>query len=203
MSAPLLSRFDLVFILLDKPDETMDQRLSEHILAVRYLPLNILWWWCSCFLFSSSKFWIQSYPLYVNSFVWTASRRLSQTTTCSQTSLYVFYPLSSFPMYWTGHKCTRCPLSSISLLTLNPDTFDFTSHDFFAVAVRVIGSVQGLRGNDVSLKSRLKLDPITDRDFAPLPAPLLRKYIAYAKNYVSPRYFQRDLALFQAFFLSL
>ncbi|KAH7437197.1 hypothetical protein KP509_05G060500 [Ceratopteris richardii] len=34
MSAALLSRFDLVFILLDKPDELMDQRLSEHIMAL-------------------------------------------------------------------------------------------------------------------------------------------------------------------------
>jgi DNA helicase MCM8 len=41
MNAALLSRFDLVFILLDKPDELMDQRLSEHIMAVS-----------SCFIFS-------------------------------------------------------------------------------------------------------------------------------------------------------
>lgn len=34
MSSPLLSRFDLVFILLDRPDEHMDKRLSEHIMAV-------------------------------------------------------------------------------------------------------------------------------------------------------------------------
>uniref|UniRef100_A0A0A9VT68 DNA helicase MCM8 n=2 Tax=Lygus hesperus TaxID=30085 RepID=A0A0A9VT68_LYGHE len=34
MSAPLLSRFDLVFILLDKPNEEMDCLLSEHVLAL-------------------------------------------------------------------------------------------------------------------------------------------------------------------------
>ncbi|KAJ8045687.1 DNA helicase MCM8 [Holothuria leucospilota] len=33
MSGPLLSRFDLVFILLDKPDEDMDSMLSEHVMA--------------------------------------------------------------------------------------------------------------------------------------------------------------------------
>ncbi|KAK0583797.1 hypothetical protein LWI29_003222 [Acer saccharum] len=32
MSAPLLSRFDLVFILLDKPDELLDKRVSDHIM---------------------------------------------------------------------------------------------------------------------------------------------------------------------------
>ncbi|RYR03317.1 hypothetical protein Ahy_B06g082200 isoform A [Arachis hypogaea] len=33
MSAALLSRFDLIFILLDKPDELLDKRLSEHIMS--------------------------------------------------------------------------------------------------------------------------------------------------------------------------
>ncbi|KAI3442971.1 DNA helicase [Psidium guajava] len=32
MSAALLSRFDLVFILLDKPDELLDKQVSEHIM---------------------------------------------------------------------------------------------------------------------------------------------------------------------------
>ncbi|CAN1805553.1 Probable DNA helicase MCM8 [Linum perenne] len=34
MSAALLSRFDLVFILLDKHDEVLDKRLSDHIISV-------------------------------------------------------------------------------------------------------------------------------------------------------------------------
>lgn len=34
MSAALLSRFDLVFILLDNPDEMLDKRVSDHIIAV-------------------------------------------------------------------------------------------------------------------------------------------------------------------------
>ncbi|XP_062117205.1 probable DNA helicase MCM8 [Humulus lupulus] len=34
ISAALLSRFDLVFILLDKPDELLDKRLSEHIMSL-------------------------------------------------------------------------------------------------------------------------------------------------------------------------
>jgi len=34
MSAALLSRFDLVFILLDKPDEMLDKRVSDHIIAL-------------------------------------------------------------------------------------------------------------------------------------------------------------------------
>lgn len=36
MSAALLSRFDLVFILLDKPDELLDKRVSDHIMAVSH-----------------------------------------------------------------------------------------------------------------------------------------------------------------------
>jgi len=34
MNPALLSRFDLVFILLDKPDEEFDGILSEHIMAL-------------------------------------------------------------------------------------------------------------------------------------------------------------------------
>ena len=34
MNSALLSRFDLVFILLDKPDEEMDSRLSEHVMSL-------------------------------------------------------------------------------------------------------------------------------------------------------------------------
>lgn len=34
MNSALLSRFDLVFILLDKPDEEMDGILSEHVMAL-------------------------------------------------------------------------------------------------------------------------------------------------------------------------
>lgn len=38
-----------------------------------------------------------------------------------------------------------------------------------------------------SLVSRLRLDPQKDKDFVPLPGPLLRKYIAYARNFIFPR----------------
>ncbi len=34
MGAPLLSRFDLVFIILDRPDEIMDKVLSEHVMSL-------------------------------------------------------------------------------------------------------------------------------------------------------------------------
>ena len=34
MGSALLSRFDLVFILLDKPDAELDSMLSEHVMAL-------------------------------------------------------------------------------------------------------------------------------------------------------------------------
>jgi DNA helicase MCM8 len=34
MAEPLLSRFDLVFILLDASDEQRDRHLSEHVMAL-------------------------------------------------------------------------------------------------------------------------------------------------------------------------
>mgnify|MGYP001806961536 CR=1 FL=1 len=30
----MLSRFDLIFVLLDRPDEQLDQALSEHVMAL-------------------------------------------------------------------------------------------------------------------------------------------------------------------------
>ena len=34
ISPAMLSRFDLIFILLDKPDHQKDEMLSEHVMAV-------------------------------------------------------------------------------------------------------------------------------------------------------------------------
>ena len=34
LSTAMLSRFDITFLLLDRPDQAMDERLSEHILAL-------------------------------------------------------------------------------------------------------------------------------------------------------------------------
>ena len=34
MNSALLSRFDLVFILLDRPDEELDCLLSEHVMSL-------------------------------------------------------------------------------------------------------------------------------------------------------------------------
>ncbi len=34
MSSALLSRFDLIFIMVDRPDEALDAQLSEHVMAL-------------------------------------------------------------------------------------------------------------------------------------------------------------------------
>ncbi|XP_057778999.1 probable DNA helicase MCM8 [Salvia miltiorrhiza] len=118
MSAALLSRFDLVFILLDKPDEVLDKRLSEHIMS----------------LHAGNG---QSSP---------SAKRLCRES-------------------------------------------------------------RNIRGVDLNVKSgslvvKLRLDP-KDRDFAPLPGPLLRKYIAYARTYVFPRMTKPAAEILQKFYLRL
>ncbi|XP_008239426.1 PREDICTED: probable DNA helicase MCM8 [Prunus mume] len=119
IGAALLSRFDLVFILLDKPNELLDKRVSEHIM-----------------------------------------------------SLHAGYGQHS------------------------------------PAAKRIRGASQSaegidMRGEGCSLVSRLRLDPNTDGDFVPLPVQLLRKYIAYARNYVFPRMSKPAAEILQKFYLKL
>ncbi|KAL8527636.1 hypothetical protein ACS0TY_005476 [Phlomoides rotata] len=119
MSAALLSRFDLIFILLDKPDELLDKRLSEHIMS----------------LHASNG---QPSP---------PGKRL----------------------------CTE-------------------SRNIRGVDMNVASG---------SLVARLRLDPKKDSDFVPLPGPLLRKYIAYARTYVFPRLTKPAAEILQKFYLRL
>ncbi|XP_020588426.1 probable DNA helicase MCM8 [Phalaenopsis equestris] len=114
MSAALLSRFDLVFILLDKPDEVLDKRVSDHIMALH-----------------------------------------------------------------TGNGEHLLPAKKLSRGCLFPSTI--AKHD------SMLGSCGDIAfGVSGSLISRLRLDLEKDKDFVPLPGPLLRKYIAYARTFVFP-----------------
>ncbi|PKU73219.1 DNA replication licensing factor MCM3 like 1 [Dendrobium catenatum] len=118
MSAALLSRFDLVFILLDKPDEVLDKRVSDHIMALH-----------------------------------------------------------------AGNGEHLFPAKKQS---------------------RVLGSCGDIAfGATGSLISRLRLDHKKDKDFVPLPGPLLRKYIAYARTYIFPRMSRPAADILQKFYLRL
>ncbi|GKE01916.1 probable DNA helicase MCM8, partial [Tanacetum coccineum] len=107
----LLSQFDLVFILLDKP-----KRVSEHIMSLH-----------------------------------------------------------------AGNGDTSQALKKLK----EPRSFSFVDPD----------------GKSGSLVTRLRLDPRNDRDFAPLPGSLLRKYIAYAKTYIFPRMTRPAAKILQEFYL--
>ncbi|KAI9146044.1 MCM2/3/5 family-domain-containing protein [Paraphysoderma sedebokerense] len=112
MDSALLSRFDLIFILLDKPDDEMDQFLSDHIMAMH------------------------------------AGKK---------------------------HDVMRKWESKASSLD---DAVD-----------------------DRPLSERLKIG--ADEDFEPIPLPLLRKYIAYARKYVHPRLSAEAAEVLQNFYLTL
>ncbi|KAJ3669148.1 hypothetical protein LUZ60_011098 [Juncus effusus] len=119
MSAPLLSRFDLVFILLDRPDELLDKRVSDHIMALH-----------------------------------TSAGHLVQ------------------------NKKQRTVQNSNN------------------------GNAELALGGS-SLASRMRLDPEKDKDFAPLPSPLLRKYITYARNFVFPKMSKPAAEILQTFYMRL
>lgn len=112
MSAALLSRFDLVFILLDRPDELLDKQVSEHIM-----------------------------------------------------SLHAGYGEHSSAV---KRQCT--------------------------------GRFVDTNVKSGSLVSRLRK---RDADFVPLPGPLLRKYIAYARTFVFPRMSRPAAEILQKFYLRL
>ncbi|XP_059427817.1 probable DNA helicase MCM8 [Corylus avellana] len=119
MSAALLSRFDLVFILLDKPDEVLDKQVSEHIMSLH----------------------------------------------------------SGYGEHSPATKKLRRASQSAGGIDMSV--------------------------NGGSLVSRLRLDRKKDGDFVPLPAQLLRKYIAYARNYVFPRMSKPAAEILQKFYLQL
>lgn len=119
MNGALLSRFDLVFILLDKPDEVLDKRLSEHIMSLHA-------------------------------------------------------------------KSVEQPPVAKRLCTASLDVREID-----------MNTKQG------SLVARLRLDPKKESGFVPLPAPLLRKYIAYARTYIFPRMTKPAADILQKFYLKL
>ncbi|KAI3791724.1 hypothetical protein L2E82_05586 [Cichorium intybus] len=119
INSALLSRFDLVFILLDKPDELLDKQVSEHIMSLHV-----------------------------------GNGDQSQT-------------LRKLPSNASSQSITEKGQKSGSLV------------------------------------SKLRLDPRKDIDFAPLPSPLLRKYIAYARTYVFPRMSRAAAKILQEFYLKL
>ncbi|XP_062165844.1 probable DNA helicase MCM8 isoform X2 [Alnus glutinosa] len=119
MSAALLSRFDLVFILLDKPDELLDKQVSEHIMSLH----------------------------------------------------------SGYGEHSPATKKLRRASQSAGGIDMSV--------------------------NGGSLVSRLRLDRRKDGDFVPLPAQLLRKYIAYARTYVFPRMSKPAAEILQKFYLQL
>ncbi|KAL3531896.1 hypothetical protein ACH5RR_005417 [Cinchona calisaya] len=132
MNAALLSRFDLVFILLDKPDELLDKRLSEHIMSV---------------------YWNHGRHRHIKQ----NGAEMSGNAASVQASLSCFES-----SYWKWTK--------------------FTSSQ--------------------KAMHRLRLDP-KDNDFLPLPGPLLRKYIAYARTYAFPRMTRPAADILQKFYLQL
>ncbi|CAH2054347.1 unnamed protein product, partial [Thlaspi arvense] len=116
MSAALLSRFDLVFILLDKPDELLDKQVSEHIMSLH-----------------------------------------------------------------SGSGETSPALKKF----------------------KTASGYANIHAKEGSLLSRLRFDSKKDDDFTPVPGQLLRKYIAYARNFVNPKMSKAAGEIIQKFYLKL
>ncbi|KAG0243034.1 DNA replication licensing factor mcm8 [Mortierella sp. GBA43] len=123
MNSALLSRFDLIFILMDKPDGEMDQYLSKHVMA----------------LHSGN--------------------------------------ITNGRAFRTGSQDSEVDRSQSSF-----------GND---IRARL----------DLPLSERLRMTE--DDQLALIPQPLLRKYIAYARQYVHPRLSPEAAATLQEFYLML
>ncbi|KAF9299545.1 DNA replication licensing factor mcm8 [Linnemannia elongata] len=119
MNTALLSRFDLIFILMDKPDGEMDQYLSRHVMALH-----------------------------------------------------------------SGNATTA------------PAFRGRTSQEFDP------SQGSGVKA-DMSLPLEERLRMTSDDNMELIPLPLLRKYIAYARQYVHPRLSREAAAVLQEFYLML
>lgn len=119
MNTALLSRFDLIFILMDKPDGEMDQYLSRHVMALH-----------------------------------------------------------------SGNATTA------------PAFRGSTSQEFDP------SQGSGVKA-DMSLPLEERLRMTSDDNMELIPLPLLRKYIAYARQYVHPRLSREAAAVLQEFYLML
>eukprot|EP00899_Mesostigma_viride_P018949 jgi/Mesvir1/27055/Mv20750-RA.1 len=133
MSAPLLSRFDLVFVIQDRPDELLDQKLSEHIMA-----------------------------MHAGAGARIEATRQALIGHASQPAL------ASLP----------APLSDTGGASGN----GVASGSQYAGAGGPLATADARRH---SLLERLKRHP--GEQFEPLPAQLIRKYIAYARQYCHPK----------------
>ncbi|XP_074661306.1 DNA helicase MCM8-like [Tubulanus polymorphus] len=118
MGSALLSRFDLVFIMLDRPDEQMDTMLSDHVMAM--------------------------------------------------------------------HSGKRKRKIGADKLTVNQPGNDESKR---------------LWDSDKSLSERLQVSQ--GEQFDPIPLPLLRKYVGYARKYVHPKISPEAAKILQKFYLEL
>ncbi|XP_052800629.1 DNA helicase MCM8-like isoform X2 [Mya arenaria] len=117
MGSALLSRFDLVFILLDKPDEQMDSMMSEHVMS----------------------------------------------------------------MHSRQHRAQSKAASSFADVSMNESVL--------------------LAESERPLNDRLKVTRRQPID--PIPPPLLRKYVGYARKYVHPKIGPEAAKVIQTFYLEL
>lgn len=86
----------------------------------------------------------------------------------------------------TKRLCTGLPFTN---LYLSKKYFYTNCSYLFVLFYAALLDVReiDLNAKQGSLVAKLKLDPKKDSDFVPLPGPLLRKYIAYARTYIFPR----------------
>ncbi|KAJ3446597.1 intein-containing DNA helicase mcm8 precursor [Anaeramoeba flamelloides] len=172
IGSALLSRFDLVFILLDSPDEEKDKLLSKKIMDLH-----------------SGSFYLNKFQ--TSEFIQRQRkrRRITNSNNGNRNSSRS-RGLGKGRDRNINKKDNNLSLDNFFKPTQNVNTLPSTS----LIAIHT-------QKDKPSLQSRLAVT--YNEEFDPVPAPLLRKYVGYAKKYVNPVLSQESKKVILDFYINL
>ena len=192
LSNAMLSRFDLVFVLIDEPDDKNDQNLSEHLLALhsgddertrralRKRNANTM-----ALPSTAGPNDKHSKPLLLEGSHkhMKLGQQWQKSNTLSRNSVY-HSSFSSTPSLQANRSQRNYGSENDSQMLpfTNPETRD---------------------GALPSFVERLKLRAHEIDDFCPLPKKLIRTYIAYVRQYVFPTLSEEAKTVLKEFYLEL
>lgn len=177
MSAPLLSRFDLIFILLDKPDEIRDRQLSEHVMAMHD---------------ATNRAAAANTHSRVSS-----QMALTATTQHSRRAFGEDELAVTAPVVTQAAHARAVRVAAMRETQAEHHPAAASSH------APLLGAHGHMDASPIGLELRLRRGVMGIPAAEIVPAPLLRKYVAYARRYCYPAMSSEAAEVLKAFYLTL